>query len=78
MTVEPGRVRWRCRRALLELDLVLQRFVERHFDALDNDELMALDELLLCEDHDLWGMVNGAMPCEQPRWRRLIALMHQP
>ena len=53
MTLNRGRVRWQCRRALLELDLVFARFLERHFDRLTDDQLADLDDLLLVEDHDL-------------------------
>jgi len=33
--VEHNRLYWKCRRGLLELDLVLQRFLERHFEKRD-------------------------------------------
>jgi antitoxin CptB len=60
MTLNRGRVRWQCRRALLELDLVFTRFLERHFDRLTDGQLADLDDLLLVEDHDLWAMINGS------------------
>jgi len=40
------RLRWRCRRGLLENDLVLQRFLVRYGDRLDRLRLDALNELL--------------------------------
>ena len=40
------RLAWRCRRGLLELDLVLQNFVNTQFEQLNLNELTALDELL--------------------------------
>lgn len=77
MSVERGRIRWQCRRALLELDLVFTRFLERHFDRLSEDQLADLDDLLLCEDHELWAMVNGSKPCTWERWNEIIALLRQ-
>ncbi|HRQ47370.1 MAG TPA: succinate dehydrogenase assembly factor 2 [Rhodocyclaceae bacterium] len=77
MSVERGRIRWQCRRALLELDLVFTRFLERHFDRLSEDQLADLDDLLLCEDHDLWALVNGSKPCTRERWNEIIALLRQ-
>jgi antitoxin CptB len=77
MSVERGRIRWQCRRALLELDLVFTRFLERHFDRLSEDQLADLDDLLLCEDHDLWALVNGSKPCARERWNQIIALLRQ-
>ena len=75
MTVHRGRVRWYCRRALLELDLVFTRFLDDHFDQLTEEQLIDLEELLLTEDHDLWAMVNGSKPCTVPRWQELIRLL---
>ena len=67
-----GRLRWRCRRGLLELDLVFSRFLQRHFDTLDAQGLSALEELLRYEDTDLWEMVSGRRECEEPRLKGLI------
>ena len=46
MTQAPGRLRWQCRRGMLELDLILMRFVDLHWQSLDN-KLKAEFELLL-------------------------------
>ncbi|MBA4741798.1 MAG: succinate dehydrogenase assembly factor 2 [Azoarcus sp.] len=75
--VDRGRIRWQCRRALLELDLVLERFIERHFEVLEDQQLADLQDLLQCEDHDLWAMVNGSAQCPEDRWRKIIALMQR-
>ena len=53
------RIKWHCRRGLLELDLVLQRFVERHLDTLSDVQTDVLRELLAYEDNDLLDMVMG-------------------
>ncbi|MCK6387511.1 FAD assembly factor SdhE [Zoogloea sp.] len=75
MTLNRGRVRWQCRRALLELDLVFTRFLERHFDHLTDGQLADLDDLLLVEDHDLWAMINGSKPVENDRWKEMVELL---
>ena len=75
MTINRGRVRWQCRRALLELDLVFTRFLERHFDRLTDGQLADLADLLLVEDHDLWGMINGSRPVENDRWKEMVELL---
>jgi antitoxin CptB len=54
-----NRLKWHCRRALLELDLVFERFWERHGDDLDAQGEAALESLLELEDHDLWALVSG-------------------
>ena len=53
------RVRWRCRRGLLELDIVLGRFVETQYAQLDEAGWRAFDALLDMSDNPLWDMVAG-------------------
>ena len=51
-----SRLKWKCRRGLLELDLVLSDFIEKH---LQEKDLHALNDLLELEDNDLWDIVSG-------------------
>ncbi len=44
---EVRRLSWRCRRGLLELDIVLQRFAAHYLAGLTQVELVALDGLLV-------------------------------
>jgi antitoxin CptB len=57
-----NRLKWHCRRALLELDLVFQRFwlkVDADDGSLDEKTESVLTRLLELEDHDLWALVSG-------------------
>lgn len=54
-----GRLRWHCRRSLLELDLVFQRFWQQQGAAVDEQDEAVLTRLLELEDHDLWALVSG-------------------
>ena len=56
---ELDRVRWHCRRGLLELDLVLQRFNAAHLERLPSHQLRAYIELLDYPDNDLLDLVMG-------------------
>ncbi|MFB3080186.1 MAG: succinate dehydrogenase assembly factor 2 [Nitrosomonadaceae bacterium] len=56
---ELDRVRWRCRRGMLELDIVLQRFVDKHYAQLNENELQQFDTLLNLPDNDLWDMITA-------------------
>ena len=67
-----NRLRWHCRRALLELDLVFQRFWARCGDDLDAGTEQALTRLLDLEDHDLWALVSGKDHSEDPELERLL------
>ena len=52
------RVRWRARRGLLELDIVLGRFIEAHYGQLDDAEKQAFETLLDMPDNPLWDMIT--------------------
>jgi antitoxin CptB len=56
---ESRRLAWRCRRGLLELDIVLQRFVAQHYDELSAAELTAFDAMLALPDNDFWVLVSS-------------------
>ena len=74
---ELNRLRWRCRRGLLENDLVLERFLERHGAALDRERLAALDELLALPDPDLWALISGQRECDEPRLAAMVAMLRE-
>lgn len=54
------RFAWRCRRGLLELDIVLQNFVNNAFDSLTMGELQAFDDLLALPDNEFWDLINAS------------------
>ena len=56
---EGDRVRWHCRRGMLELDLVLARFLDRHLACLTPGQHAAFKTLLEYSDNDLWDLVSG-------------------
>ena len=54
-----ARLRWRCRRGLLENDLVLARFLDRHGGLLTDEDIENLDALLDMTDMALWDVIAG-------------------
>ncbi|MCL1824980.1 MAG: succinate dehydrogenase assembly factor 2 [Betaproteobacteria bacterium] len=77
MTINRGKVRWQCRRSLLELDLVLARFLEKEFEHLNDDQVADFEDMLRCDDYDLWAFINGSKPCEVARWQKMIERLRQ-
>ncbi|MEJ1958169.1 MAG: succinate dehydrogenase assembly factor 2 [Nitrosomonadales bacterium] len=69
---ELERVRWRCRRGLLELDIILVRFVEQNYAGLDESEKIVFDALLDMPDTVLWNMVGGRLEAEQGGQKTLL------
>jgi antitoxin CptB len=56
---ELERARWRCRRGLLELDIVLLRFMDKYYTQLNEAELQQFEELLSLSDNELWNLIVG-------------------
>ena len=54
---ELERARWRCRRGLLELDIVLLRFMDKYYTQLNEVELQQFEELLSLSDNELWDLI---------------------
>ena len=54
-----GRLRWNCRRGMLELDLVLARFLEENYARLTARQRKEFEQLLELPDQELWQLVRG-------------------
>ena len=72
---ELDRIRWSCRRGLLELDLVLERFVTDHYERLSQREKNVFSELLKLPDNDLLDLAMGRADTTDPEYGDLIKLM---
>lgn len=68
----PGRLRWRCRRGMLELDVALARFLDRHFAGLGAAERAAFERLLETPDAELLGYLQGQSGPADPELRELV------
>jgi antitoxin CptB len=74
--LEPGainKLKWRCRRGLLENDLFVQRFFERHEATLTTQQADVLAALMELPDNDLLDLFlrrkepEGALDCSAVR-----------
>ena len=54
-----NRIVWRCRRGMLENDIVLTSYLEARGRLLTEDELGMLDRLLELPDNELWDIIAG-------------------
>jgi antitoxin CptB len=69
------RARWRCRRGLLELDIVLQRFMDAYYVKLDEAELRQFEILLDLPDNDLWDMIALKKEAEDMTLKPVLHLL---
>ncbi len=74
---ELDRIRWRCRRGLLELDLMLARFLERGYAGLAPVERDVFKGLLERSDNELWDLLSGKVDPRPGPETRLVRLLRE-
>ena len=75
--VNLSRLRWRCRRGMRELDVMLTRYLDRVWATASPSERAAFVELVEMQDPDLFGyLVGRTTPTEDPQ-RAVIACIRQ-
>ncbi len=70
---EVAQLRWQCRRGMLELDYVLERYLETHYRGVDADERALFRELLTAQDPELQAWLLNGVPHDDPAYHPLIA-----
>ncbi|UCX06716.1 FAD assembly factor SdhE [Shewanella glacialimarina] len=58
-----ARVRWACRRGMLELDVLLQPFIEAQYQDMSDEDKQTFIRLLECEDPELFAWFMGHEQC---------------
>lgn len=70
-----ARIKWACRRGMLELDVLFMPFVDHAFDALNDQDKAVFQRLLEADDPDLFAWFMGHEPCQDPELARMVALI---
>lgn len=70
-----NRVRWQCRRGMLELDLALKRFLEDGYSLLPKNLQSAFSALLELPDPELWDIVRGSSEPQDADMRTVAVLL---
>ena len=79
---ELNRLKWRCKRGLLENDLFIERFFREHGDSLTVRHVAGLQPLMELHDNDLLDLLlkrrepEGELNC--PEVRDVLARMRLP
>lgn len=68
----PPRLRWSCRRGMLELDIILGNFLEKKYSSLPDNEKNLFEKLLKCEDQDLFEWLTGKKIPHDPEIKFII------
>lgn len=72
-----SRLRWRCRRGLLENDLVLTRLLDARGESLGAPEIAALDRALDLGDDELWNLIARRSEPDDPALRPIIDALRE-
>ena len=77
-----SKLRWRCRRGLLENDLLIERFFERHADGLTVRQAGALAALMDLADNDLLDLLlrrrEPAGELDRPDVKEVLEMLRMP
>lgn len=74
---ELRRLRWQCRRGMLENDVILTRFLDQHAGTLERETLGQLNELLELGDNYLWDLICGRDDCPDARLIPTLQLLRE-
>lgn len=69
------KIKWACRRGMLELDVLFEPFVDEAYDALDMQNKAAFQRLLTCEDPDLFAWFMGHEKCQDEELAAMVKLI---
>lgn len=69
---DAGRLRWRCRRGMRELDQLLGGWLDTHYADADEKARVAFAELLEQPDPELWHWLQGHGAPDDAQWRAVI------
>ena len=72
LTQNKARLRWACRRGMLELDVLLMPFVEDAYEYLSNQQQLDFERLLECQDPELFAWFMGHEICEDKELNEMV------
>lgn len=71
------KLRWQCRRGMLELDYLLDDFLMNHFNSLDAQQQAMFVELLSCPDPELNSWLLDKQVAEDEAIQSMVALVRE-
>jgi len=72
LAINDPRLHWQCRRGMLELDELLQSYLDRRYTRADANEQGAFRALLKLSDQELFDYFFGALAPLDPQLRHVI------
>ena len=74
-SIRKAKIKWQCRRGMLELDLVLMRFIDIALEQLTDKELNAFELILNEPDPVLYSWLMGSTAPDDGELRTIVELI---
>lgn len=68
---ETARIRYQCRRGMLELDVFLPHYFDQHYPSMDDHKRSLFQQFLQEPDPDLFAWLMGFDSCK-PEYQQLV------
>lgn len=72
---DKARLKWACRRGMLELDVLFMPFVDEAYEQLSLTDKKIFERLLTCQDPELFAWFMGHEECEDPELNAMVQLI---
>lgn len=67
-----SRLKWQCRRGLLELDILLGEFLDKFYPGLSEAQQLQFQQLLNCHDQDILAWLMGYLTPSEPGLKKIV------
>jgi antitoxin CptB len=75
LKVNKARLKWACRRGMLELDVLFMSFVDEAYDSLASEQQFTFERLLTCQDPELFAWFMGHQVCEDSELNEMVNII---
>ena len=75
--MDKNRLFWASRRGMLELDLILLPFLEKIYPSLEPEDQRRYQQLLDCEDQDLFGWFLRRQEPDDPELKAIVKIIRE-
>lgn len=77
LSPEHKRVRWRCHRGMLEIDLLLLPYCDNVYMTLSAQEKAQFEAFLECTDPEIFSWLMGHVVCDDVRIQSIVDKIRQ-
>lgn len=69
---DKARLKWACRRGMLELDVLFIPFVDEAYEHLSPEDRLTFERLLECDDPELFAWFMGHEECKDKKLDAIV------